>query len=94
MTINIEELKRDRDAGTDGPYTPENPMLLRHGNVALANYETDEGSSNARRIARLPDLEAAFLEAVELLDRWNVWACGQMGYSPFQDARDFLEKLK
>jgi hypothetical protein len=33
-------------------------------------------------------------EAVGLLHRWQVWACGQQGVSPFQDARAFLASLE
>lgn len=90
--INMDELRADREAGTDGPWwtdarysgqdagcsiiaartdagpLPGNPT---RGAVAFAtallNTESRRCEANARRIARLPDLEAAFLEAVELL---------------------------
>ena len=45
-----------------------------------------EAQSNARRIARLPDLEAAYLEAVELLEQVAE------GHALHSDITDFLEK--
>lgn len=65
--INIKELIADREAGGLGPFSDSRPMLVRHSPIAHANYSTDEGSANARRIARLPTLEAAYIEAVGVL---------------------------
>lgn len=45
--------------------------------------------ANARRIARLPDLEAAYLEAIGLLERW---ATGHD--SALHPTREFLIKQK
>lgn len=82
MTINIEELKRDREAGTPGEWVVHGRETKRSQIDVGCNligptrrvagiYQPFDGrlsaDANARRIARLPDLEAAFLEAVELL---------------------------
>lgn len=97
MTINIEELKRDRKAGTDGPWRvradhrhdPEECNLHICGDIFVLadingpNYSHQE--PNARRIARLPDLEAAFLDAVSFLESY--------AYDRVY-VREFLEKLK
>ena len=40
----------------------------------------------------LASLSAQLGEARELLARWQTWACGQRGASPFQDVRDFLAR--
>lgn len=92
VKISMDELRADREAGTDGPWwtdakysgqdagcsiiaartdagpLPGNPT---RGAVAFAtallNTESRRCEANARRIARLPDLEAAYLEAVETL---------------------------
>ena len=42
--------------------------------------------------AALTSLSAQLGEARELLARWQTWACGQQGLSPFQDVRDFLAR--
>lgn len=91
MTINIEELKRDREAGTPGDWSVEDchgdtmdackwengafqvlSDVCQYHAVADVSCNSscrleDECEANARRIARLPDLEAAFLEAVEAI---------------------------
>jgi hypothetical protein len=104
MTINIEELKRDREAGTDGPWRttgvmfpggykgdvfkatakripdchhvarcfaekPEKSPACSLGAIAIEREVAPIIEANARRIARVPDLEAAFLEAVERQER-------------------------
>lgn len=121
--INMDELRADREAGTDGKWravphggsstvTSESKPQRNDTRIPAYAYRDEHciaypfieedlrcrwdfvcfSHADARRIARLPDLEAAYLEAVGLLERWNVWACGQQGYSPFQDARAFLER--
>ena len=77
-------------ARTDCGPLPGNPT---RGMVAWASEllpeNGDRCETNARRIARLPDLEAAFLEAVQLLEQYG------HGYADHSaDARRFLEKLK
>lgn len=107
MTINIEQLKRDREAGTDGPWRVEDGQIWdsrSDGEPGIPmfrgvtdyrrwgrDYTNRELAINARRIARLPDLEAAFLEAVELMkhaQRYDADFCHDCGIS------QFLEKLK
>jgi len=81
MTINIEDIKRDREAGTGGPWrVRENARHSQDvcdvsicGDIfVLADITGPQyvhQIPNARRIARVPDLEAAFLDAVETLER-------------------------
>lgn len=57
--INLDQLKADRAAGTQGPLC---------GRVAI-NGSPSETIANGNRIARTPDLEAAFIEAFELLEQ-------------------------
>lgn len=80
--INLDELRADRNAGTDGPWRFDGdwhrlPTILsgpcneictvkKRGFPSRSDHTKAE-SANARRIARLPDLEAAYLEAVEAL---------------------------
>lgn len=77
--INIKELIADREAGTDGPWRvraghrhdPEECDLSICGDIFVLadingpNYSHQE--PNARRIARLPDLEAAYIEAISII---------------------------
>lgn len=82
--INLDELRADREAGTDGPWRYHHDKY--EGDAILASnkpirwvvrrYEDPDtgydvvdipNEADARRIARLPDLEAAYLEAVEAL---------------------------
>ena len=65
--IDIDELKRDRAAGTQGPWVHNvmcedvgDPYLdYVSGNGRVVAGETTE--TDARRIARVPDLEAAYI---------------------------------
>ena len=74
--IDMAALLADREAGTDDPWevidgnthgseiiAPAQPSVRR--NVAKCGGPNRE--SNARRIARLPELEAAYIEAVDAL---------------------------
>ncbi len=80
--INLDELIADREAGTDGPWevqkSPFEVINRDHGflpNLIIAGddimlaalYPENIEDPDARRIARLPDLEAAYIEAVETL---------------------------
>lgn len=77
--INMAELLADREAGTEGPWTF--PKSGFDGSV-LTHLENGDGNevldvdhwaylvisdADQRRIARLPDLEAAYIEAVEIV---------------------------
>lgn len=104
--INLDELIADREAGTDGPWRFDGdwhrlPTILsgpcneictvkKRGFPGRSDHTKAE-SANARRIARLPDLEAAYLEAVELLERWNEYAesCGDDSPEIYR-TREFL----
>lgn len=86
MTINLKQLIADREAGTEGPWDiPYMPGMIYAPDGPLADCFSNE--QDARRIARLPDLEEAFLEAVQLLEQYAQWIGGY-------EAHWFLEKLK
>lgn len=82
-------------ARTDAGPLPGNPT---RGAVAFAtailNTEARRCESNARRIARLPDLEAAYIEAVGHIRALVDWVGQDMRvYAsdiPVRDARKFL----
>lgn len=77
--INLDELRADREAGTDGPwheaYDDDNGQAVvsgEHTEICTCWHHSvgsieKQMHANARRIARLPDLEAAYIEAVETL---------------------------
>lgn len=88
----IEDIKRDREAGTPGPWGngrtgEEQRLILSRGgkgryvcNVQIFQtprhmglWEEDSREANARRIARVPELEAALLAAEELADAVDEW---------------------
>lgn len=75
--VDIEEMKADREAGTDGGwYThPGSPrdVFVGDGELMATAYPMNHrpdivAEANARRIARLPELEAAYIEAVKALE--------------------------
>ena len=82
MTLDIEQIKRDRQAGTPGPWR-EKPLayccveaVAVKFAVASAGVASDntrdlvpEQEANARRIARVPDLEAAVIAQAEEIKR-------------------------
>ena len=82
MTL-IEQIKADREAGTPGPWHKVGASVQKSPNesaiavcVSAGDRDRIEASENARRIARVPDLEAALLAAEELagaaLSQWEV----------------------
>lgn len=89
--INLDELIADREAGTDGPWYYDNVQgRIFQRPDPLVRYIIREMESsietNARRIARLPDLEAAYIEAMGLLDQVAE------GRALHTDITDFLER--
>lgn len=83
----IDRIKRDRKAGTDGPWLRENATVYalmhsgwRKGVEEFKNRFSchvqhdqkdstpEEAKANARRIASVPEMEAALLAAHELAD--------------------------
>lgn len=69
--VNLTELLADREAGTGGEWWQNggdvvsyNPDHWPSPVEVIANCQT---ATAARRIARLPDLEAAYIEAVEVV---------------------------
>lgn len=77
MTL-LDQIKADREAGTPGPWEYETgPAYTAEYHIVMSGYDQvaecwemeDEISAiNARRIARVPDMEAALLAAGELAD--------------------------
>lgn len=82
MTITLAELQADREAGTRGPWKADGPDPFGDYNVIFSDNENDcrailavvsnlrcpgMVAANARRAARLPELEAALIEAVGVL---------------------------
>lgn len=64
--INMDELIADREAGTGGSWRASGESVMEGLDYIIAMVMSDdEADADARRIARLPDLEAAYLEAVE-----------------------------
>lgn len=90
--INLEELKADHAAGTVGPWRK---YKCACGDPICKQYTvTPQGSvgfyePDADRIARLPELEAAYIEAVELL---NLCAAGSVLYQEIEDLIHGKEK--
>lgn len=70
----IEKIKADREAGTPGPFVisfesidPEWCVVTTAGGSIFANvHSAGNGETNARRIARVPEMEASLLAAEEL----------------------------
>jgi len=75
----IDDIKRDREAGTDGPWSKplikcawlggqkslmsDNPHLMPYIISAIHDGTVDV---DARRVARVPDMEAALIAAEEM----------------------------
>lgn len=76
--IDIDNLKADREAGTPGPWVLEYPDATwgivpgsKRGYIFMSCFfEKGDGHDvrNARRIARVPDLETAVIAAEALAD--------------------------
>lgn len=80
----IDDIRKDREAGTPGPwdrqgdhkYNTDFGVFSKNGRAVCSSggysdgKETtyEENKANARRIARVPDMEAALLAADELAD--------------------------
>lgn len=94
MTINLEELKKDREAGTPGEWLYKYTRLghtvrqSEASNALIVANNMGNPEPDARRIARVPALEEMLLEAVELL---KYYASASLDKIP---ARNFLERLK
>lgn len=79
--INLERLKADREAGVVGPWrvTDDGGWLEPVGGSYvdgkyLSICVTATSEADKSRIARLPELEAAYIEAAKLLEeaKWCV----------------------
>jgi len=80
--IDLDEMKRDMDAGTAGPWRiPGQPDKVccdgytRHGWAKVVTtasipawMQGDEPFANARRIARVPDMEATILDQAATIE--------------------------
>lgn len=73
LKINLTELLADREAGTGGKWTidkcPCNHRSCSYYGTSNGSFDQGNGYTleDARRIARLPALEAAYIEAVRCL---------------------------
>lgn len=105
----IDHIKRDREAGTPGPWVsakddpndgPEDVIMAGEYYVSSAHYITDHSKteSNARRIARVPDMEAALLAAENLANAVSVLsgaAClDDDGSSDWENMRSALDAYR
>jgi hypothetical protein len=83
----IDDIKRDRDAGTPGPWIQNLGMLTKYdgdttkpievAGLGMAHFSAGSLSfchqiANSRRIARVPDMEAALLAAENLANAVSV----------------------
>ena len=76
MTM-IDDIRRDKEAGTPGPWKVDADSDVVTGPLGymvadllvLDNNPTDADIANARRIARVPDMEDALLAAESEKDR-------------------------
>jgi len=76
-TLNPEAIRADMEAGTLGPFEACDPgdysdyngrsivVLGEDIRIVVVLGEHEEAKANARRIARLPDLEQGYLEEVD-----------------------------
>lgn len=101
MTL-IDDIKRDREAGTPGPWETyskdsgirhhTDPPFGHHDYIAVIVAANQRPFSDARRIARVPQMEAALLAAEELA-KATEWAADNLrGISANQ--RDALDALR
>ena len=81
MTNLIDDIKRDRETGTSGPWVAKKSAFevfnVDHGSMKyeitadltlIAALYSSDIDANARRIARVPAMEAALLAAVDALE--------------------------
>lgn len=90
--INMEELLADREAGTEGAIGLDNIFYVRNAHVGFYNWDNQEAAANTRRLHRLPDLEAAYIEAVELLRELMDTGAWDLNSPALEHARKFLEQ--
>ncbi len=81
----IEDIRKDREAGTPGPWRAgasdfypglDGPLTVRvYTDHPVNEFDAcgDKSRPNAERIARVPDMEAALLAAEELADAVDEW---------------------
>lgn len=71
--INMQELLEDRENGTAGPWVEDTRAGYVLGAITGDGWypvlAQEVSPTNSRRIARLPDLEEAYIEAVEALKK-------------------------
>ena len=86
----IDDIKRDREAGTPGRWVAESSPITSSINAPDAEKYTDIGylslgdhAGNARRIARVPDMEDALLAADRLADAYDELVDAYENSSPF-----------
>jgi hypothetical protein len=104
MTIDIEQLRADMKAGTPGPWSRNDTSSIftasHESYVALCitggTRTPLEAEHNARRIARLPDLEAEYLRLRERLEACLDWmeagrASGDWGFWDWSEGDEYTE---
>ena len=90
----IEQIKVDREAGTPGPWVKDSGECMKvkdaSGSIAMlmqthlrGRRTAEEVVSNAARIARVPDMEAALIAADELADAADAIVALEDNTSPF-----------
>lgn len=65
--INMAGLLEDRESGTAGPWREYCYAVEGNGGDSMVADIVSMNDADQRRIARLPDLEEAYIEAVGLL---------------------------
>lgn len=100
----IDDICKDREAGTPGPWVVEEdiianqvqgfPLILADTYMVVGTEgmygDIDTDYANAKRIARVPDMEAALLAAEELADA--IKGC-YMDFSSDHDATRYWDAL-
>ena len=102
----IDAIKRDREAGTPGSWVAGKSAFevfnadhgsmnyeIASGYTLIAALYSDDIGPDARRIARIPQMEAALLAAVELADcveqDWQ-----EASYAEFVEMKDKLTAFR
>ena len=106
----IDDIKRDREAGTPGPWgTTSDERSVRGGPKYVSEHicsmdhyrdeRLEERAPNARRIARVPDLEAAYIRERDRNDALNevgqgfLWAVHIIGPDYIHPAEDYASAV-
>lgn len=78
----IDDIRKDREAGTPGPWVFDG-VFIEDNSASLvcdllSSTHTDQQlNANARRIARVPEMEAALIAADELASAAVAWMAAE-----------------